>query len=79
MTQGFPSDTADAAVQASITAADYSDLSAEPAGQAVVHDGYSSVYTVDASSGDLQETYLPAMNDPWSTQNLSANYGTLPA
>jgi hypothetical protein len=78
MTEGFPSQTAENAVQASITAAGYSDLPAEPAGQAVVHDGYSSVYSVDASNGDLQETYLPAMGDPWSTQNLSTKYGTPP-
>ncbi|MGH3167123.1 MAG: arabinofuranosidase catalytic domain-containing protein, partial [Trebonia sp.] len=76
MTQGFPSDAADAAVQASITSADYGELPAEPAGPAVVHDGYSSVYTVDASNDHLQETYLPAMGDSWSTQDLSANYGT---
>jgi hypothetical protein len=42
---------------------------------AIVHDGYTSVYTVD-TSGDLQETYLPAIGDSWSTQNLSLNYGT---
>ena len=41
----------------------------------MVHDGYTSVYTIDAN-GDLQETYLPAIGDAWSTQNLSANYGT---
>jgi len=45
---------------------------------AIVHCGYTSVYTVDASSGDLQETYLPAIGDSWSTQDLSANYGTPP-
>jgi Alpha-L-arabinofuranosidase B, catalytic len=78
MTKGFPSHAADKAVQANITAAGYRELPAEPAGPAVVHDGYSSVYTVDASNGDLQETYLPAMGDPWSTQDLSANYGTPP-
>jgi hypothetical protein len=43
---------------------------------AVYHSNYTSVYTVDASSGDLQETYLPAIGDPWTTQNLSTNYGT---
>ena len=84
MTEGFPSNTADAAVQAEIVAADYSGYTGGPtgtggtaaAGQAVVHSGYSSVYTVDASNGHLQETYLPAMGDPWTTQDLSANYGT---
>ena len=78
MTQGFPSDAADDAVQADIVSAGYAELPTEPAGPAVVHDGYSSVYTVDASNGDLQETYLPKMGDPWSTQDLSANYGTPP-
>jgi hypothetical protein len=43
---------------------------------AVVHDGYTSVYTVNSNSGDLQETYLPAIGDPWATQDLSAKYGT---
>ena len=84
MTQGFPSDTADAAVQSGIVSADYSGFTggatgtggSVAAGQAVVHSGYSSVYTVDASNGHLQETYLPAMGDPWTTQDLSANYGT---
>jgi hypothetical protein len=78
MTQGFPSATAEAAVQANITSADYSELPTEPAGPAVVHDGYTSVYTVDAANGHLQETYLPKMGDAWSTQDLSANYGTPP-
>jgi hypothetical protein len=78
MTQGFPSSTADNAVQASITSAGYSTLPTEPAGPAVVHDGYSSVYTVDASNGHLQETYLPKMGDGWSTQDLSAKFGTPP-
>jgi hypothetical protein len=78
MTSGFPSQTAENAVQASITAAGYSLLPTEPAGPAVVHDGYSSVYTVDSSNGHLQETYLPKMGDAWSTQDLSANYGTPP-
>jgi hypothetical protein len=43
MTQGFPSDAADDAVQANITSTGHSNL---PAGPAVVHDGYTSVYTV---------------------------------
>jgi hypothetical protein len=80
MTSGFASASTDAAVQASIVSAGYAG-SASPsapsaAGPTVVHAGYSSVYTVDASNGDLQETYLPAIGDPWSTQDLSANYGT---
>jgi hypothetical protein len=44
----------------------------------IVHCGYTSVYTVDAGSGDLQETYLPAIGGPWTTQNLSQKYGTPP-
>jgi hypothetical protein len=44
----------------------------------VVHCGYTSVFTVDASNGDLQETYLPAIGGPWTTQDLSANYFTPP-
>jgi hypothetical protein len=82
MTSGFPTAAASAAVQASIVSADYAGASnpsgSSAAGPAVVHAGYSSVYTVDSSNGDLQETYLPAMGDPWTTQNLSANYGTPP-
>jgi hypothetical protein len=87
MTAGYPSDAADAAVQANIVAAGYSGntnpastvaASASAAGQAVVHDGYSSVYTVDSASGDLQESYLPAMGDAWSTQDLSTEFGTPP-
>jgi len=76
MTSGYPSDTADSAVQANIVAAGYSELPAATAGPAVVHDQYTSVYTVDASNGHLQETYLPQMGGPWHTQDLSANYGT---
>jgi hypothetical protein len=43
---------------------------------AILHDGYVSVYTVDAGSGDLQETYLAVLGGPWVTQDLSKNYGT---
>jgi hypothetical protein len=46
---------------------------------AVYHDGFTSVYTVDASSGDLQETYLPAIGDSWTTQDLTATYSLPPA
>jgi hypothetical protein len=42
----------------------------------VLHSGWASVYTVDAANGHVQETYLPAVNDPWITQDLSAKYGT---
>jgi hypothetical protein len=45
---------------------------------ALTHGGYTSVYTIDAGSGDLQETYLPALGGPWYTQDLSANDGTPP-
>jgi hypothetical protein len=103
MTQGFPSDAADAAVQANIVSAGYagnsgsapggggsgsgSDVMPSAAGPAVVHtagatglaaSGFSSVYTVDAGTHDLQETYLPYVGDAWTTQNLSAKYGTPP-
>jgi hypothetical protein len=44
--------------------------------EALVHMNFTSVYTVDQGSDQLQETYLPAIGDPWSTQSLSANYGT---
>ncbi len=43
---------------------------------ALFHTGYTSVYTTDQGSDDLQETYLPALGDPWATQDLSANAGT---
>jgi hypothetical protein len=93
ITEGFPSDAADAAVQATIVSAGYGgnsagyldDVTPSAAGQAVVHSagatgaaasGFSSVYTVDSANGHLQETYLPYMGDSWSTQDLSANYGT---
>jgi hypothetical protein len=42
---------------------------------AVYHDGYVSVYT-QASSGDLQETYLPGIGDNWTSQDLTARYHT---
>jgi hypothetical protein len=43
---------------------------------AVDHGGYASVYTIDSGSRDLQETYLPAMSDDWTTQDLSQVYKT---
>jgi len=89
MTAGYPSDAADNAVQANIVSAGYAGSSgssgpsggsgaaaAATAGPAVAHEGYSSVYTVDASNNHLQETYLPAIGQPWATQDLSGNYGT---
>jgi hypothetical protein len=51
-------------------------VTANSAPEALVHDGFTSVYTVDASSNHLQETYLQAIGDSWNTQDLSANYGT---
>jgi len=98
MTSGYPSSATDAAVQANIVAAGYAgnsagttgtssstDTTAGTAGQAVLHDGYTSVYTVDAKTGDLDETYLPAICAPnctpgqgWATQDLSATAGTPP-
>ncbi len=41
------------------------------AGASVAHDGYASMYTVDAN-GDLQETFDSAIGQPWATQDLSA-------
>ncbi|WP_240124266.1 arabinofuranosidase catalytic domain-containing protein [Streptomyces sp. MUM 136J] len=83
ITAGYPSDTADDAVQANIVKASYAGNSggsatgaSTSAGQAVIHDGYSSVYTVNSANGHLEESYLPKMGDPWSTQDLSAKYGT---
>jgi hypothetical protein len=51
---------------------------------AIFHDGFASVYTIDAGgngvgAGDLQETYLPVLGGPWTTQDLSQKYGTPPA
>jgi hypothetical protein len=82
MTAGYPSDAADNAVQANIVAAGYAGNSAgvsavaSAAGPAVAHNGYASVYTVDAASGDLQETFLPAIGDAWSTQDMHVKFGT---
>jgi hypothetical protein len=98
MTAGYPSSAADAAVQANIVAAGYAGdsagsagstgstgASAGTAGQAVLHDGYTSVYTVNAKTGHLDETYLAAICAPncapgqgWATQDLSATAGTPP-
>lgn len=41
-----------------------------------IHDGYTSVYTVDKGTNHLQETFLTALGQPWQTQDLSAKYGT---
>ncbi|MEW1590270.1 peptidoglycan DD-metalloendopeptidase family protein [Micromonospora vinacea] len=47
-----------------------------PAGQAVVHEGYTSVFTINASNGHLQETYLTRLGGAWATQDLSVTAGT---
>ena len=93
MTDGYPTDAADAAVQANIVAAGYKGDSAgtggtsQVAGPAVVHSagapstspgGYTSVFTVDAKNGHLQESYLTSMGALWHTQDLSATGGDLP-
>ncbi|MEW9534297.1 hypothetical protein, partial [Microbispora sp. NPDC049125] len=44
---------------------------------ALYHDGFTSVFTVNASGGHLQETYLPKIGSAWYTQDLSN--GALPA
>ena len=94
MTAGYPSDTADAAVQANIVAAAYTG-STNPsgsgggpcggptgsdgvatAGQALVHGGYTSTYTVDAANNHLQENYLSGIGANWISQDLTAKYGT---
>jgi len=43
---------------------------------AIVHCGYTSVYTVDAANHHLQESFLDKVPDSWGTQDLSRNYGT---
>jgi hypothetical protein len=43
---------------------------------ALVHCGYTSVYTVDATNHHLQESFLDQVPDSWGTQDLSRNYGT---
>jgi hypothetical protein len=45
---------------------------------ALYHTGYTSVYTVNAADNTLQETFLPAIGQPWATQNMSAKFGTPP-
>jgi hypothetical protein len=45
---------------------------------ALFHDGYTSVYTINAADHTLQETYLSALGQRWATQNLSAKAGTPP-
>ena len=38
---------------------------------------WTSVYSID-DSGNLWESYLPAMGDSWTSQDLSSTGGTLP-
>ncbi|WP_426507278.1 hypothetical protein ACPPVO_53975 [Dactylosporangium sp. McL0621] len=45
-------------------------------GQSVVHDGYTSEFTVNAADGHLQETFLARLGGAWGTQDLSASAGT---
>jgi GH25 family lysozyme M1 (1,4-beta-N-acetylmuramidase) len=51
-------------------------VSSAAAGQAVVHEGYTSVFTVNAADGHLQETFLARVGGAWATQDLSAAAGT---
>jgi hypothetical protein len=39
-----------------------------PGGAAVVHDGDTSVFTVNAADHTPQETYVLALGQPWHTQ-----------
>jgi hypothetical protein len=44
----------------------------------VVHDGFTSVFTVNAGTGHLQETYLDRLGNPWRSQDFT-QFGTPPA
>jgi hypothetical protein len=66
---------------------DNTNLTSQVAGPAVVHSagatgagksGYTSVFTVNAKDGHLEETYLPYMGASWAKQDLSATGGDLP-
>jgi hypothetical protein len=78
MTEGTPTDAADAAVQANIVAAQYAgdsygqDSITQNAGAAVVNDGVTYDFSVDAKNGDLQESSLTAQGADWATADLSA-------
>jgi len=39
---------------------------------------WTSLFTVDAANADLRETYLPAIGDNWTTQNLTQKYPVIP-
>jgi hypothetical protein len=45
---------------------------------ALYHTGFTSVYFPDGRNGDLDEIYLPAIVDNWTTQNLSQKYPAIP-
>jgi lysophospholipase L1-like esterase len=87
MTDGYPSDAADTAVQANITAAQYagdsggmppSSSAPSAAGPAVLHDGYSSMFTVDSANGHLEESYLAQLGGPWAAHDLNTLASTPP-
>ncbi|MEZ0113923.1 hypothetical protein ABH920_007957 [Catenulispora sp. EB89] len=84
MTDGYPSDAADSAVQADITAAKYAGDSAgnlsapSAAGPAVLHDGYSSMFTVDSANGHLEESYLAQIGGAWASHDLNTLAKTPP-
>jgi hypothetical protein len=42
----------------------------------VFHDGYTSVYTINAFDDTLEETFLPAIGQRWQTQNMFISFGT---
>ena len=73
MTDGTPTDAADAAVQANIVAAQYAGAGGtQNADAAVVNDGITYDFSVDAKDGDLQVNSLTAQGADWATQDLSA-------
>jgi hypothetical protein len=46
---------------------------------ALFHDGYTTVYTVDAATGHLWTTYLKVLNGPWTSADLTAQTPGAPA
>jgi hypothetical protein len=67
----------------SFTADDLTALAGTPPSKvtpsALFHDGYTTVYTVNASNGHLQTTYLTVLNGPWVTADLTAQTPGAPA
>jgi hypothetical protein len=57
-----------------------SDENTNGVGSALVAPTWPSVFTVDTSNDHdhPQETSIPAIGQPWSTQDLYAKYGTPP-